>query len=171
VFRPQLFLADSIENGAGFVTWLVEPQRFSELLDGTRGLMADWADPALHACEGSCPSCLRDWSNTPFHPILDWRLAADLLEILTDGRPSVDRWAGIRDAAVRGVCDDFGWTVLDGGSRPVLDCRDGSRVCVVHPLEAVDAGLVAGVQTTHGPALPFDVFNFDRRPGEVYRRR
>ena len=26
-------------------------------------------------------------------------------------------------------------------------------------------------QTPHGTALPFDVFNFDRRPGEVYRRR
>jgi ATP-dependent helicase YprA (DUF1998 family) len=170
-FRPQLFLADSIENGAGFVTWLVEPQRFAELLHGTRALMADWADPVLHACEGSCPSCLRDWSNTPFHPILDWRLAADLLEVLTDGRPSTDRWAAIRDAAVRGVCDDFGWTVLDGGSRPVLDCGDGTRVCVVHPLEAVDADLMTGVGTSHGPALPFDVFNFDRRPGEIYRRR
>lgn len=44
-------------------------------------------------------------------------------------------------------------------------------MCVVHPLEAVDVDLVAGVTTKHGKALPFDVFNFDRRPGEVYRRR
>jgi hypothetical protein len=27
------------------------------------------------------------------------------------------------------------------------------------------------VSTLHGPALPFDVFNFDRRPRETYRRR
>jgi hypothetical protein len=32
-----------------------------------------------------CPSGLRDWSNTPYHPLLDWRLAADLLEILAHG--------------------------------------------------------------------------------------
>lgn len=171
MFRPQLFMADSIENGAGFVTWLVQPTQFQQLLTDTRTLMREWENPAEHACEGSCPSCLRDWSNTPFHPILDWRLAADLLEILMDGKPSKDRWAGIRDAAIRGVCDDFGWTVLEAGLLPVLDCGDGTRVCVVHPLDAVDADLVAGVTTKHGKALPFDVFNFDRRPGEVYRRR
>jgi len=34
----------------------------------------------------------------------------------------------------------------------------------------VDGSLVGGVPTDHGPALPFDVFNFDRRPGEIYRR-
>jgi hypothetical protein len=27
------------------------------------------------------------------------------------------------------------------------------------------------VSTPYGPALPFDVFNFDGRPGEIYRRR
>lgn len=171
MFKPQMFLADSIENGAGFVTWLVEPQRFSKLLDDTRALMAGWADPEQHACEGSCPRCLRDWSNTPFHPILDWRLAADLLDILVDGKPAVDRWAAIRDAAIRGVCSDFGWAVLESGPRPVLDCTDGTKVCVVHPLEHVDATLVDGLNTAYGKALPFDVFNFDRRPGEVYRRR
>jgi hypothetical protein len=42
---------------------------------------------------------------------------------------------------------------------------------VVHPLDAVDASLAHGLATKHGPALVFDVFNFDRRPGEVYRRR
>jgi hypothetical protein len=27
------------------------------------------------------------------------------------------------------------------------------------------------VSTPHAPALPFDVFNFDRRSREIYRRR
>jgi hypothetical protein len=170
-FRPQLFLADSIENGAGFVTWLVEPQQFTALLADTRSLIAGWENPDNHACGGSCPSCLRDWSNTPFHPILDWRLAADLFEILLDKRLSHDRWSAIREAAIRGVCEDFGWEIIEQGPRPVLDCRDGTHVCVVHPLEDIDANLADGIDTPHGKALPFDVFNFDRRPGEVYRRR
>lgn len=170
-FRPQLFLADSIENGAGFVTWLVEPRQFTALLADTRSLIAGWENPDSHACGGSCPSCLRDWSNTPFHPILDWRLAADLFEILLDKRLSHDRWSAIREAAIRGVCEDFGWKIIEQGPRPVLDCRDGTRVCVVHPLEDIDANLADGIDTPHGKALPFDVFNFDRRPGEVYRRR
>ena len=171
LFRPQIFLADSIENGAGFMTWLVEKARFQQLLVDTRVLISEWEDPERHACEGSCPVCLRDWSNAPFHPILDWRLAADLLEILVDGKVSRDRWKALRAAAVVGVGDDFGWKVLEGGARPVLDCGDGRRVVIVHPLDAVDADLHGGMATKHGPALPFDVFNFDRRPGEVYRRR
>jgi hypothetical protein len=46
LFRPQLFLADSIENGAGFMTWLVEKPRFEKLLEQTRELMIEWEDPA-----------------------------------------------------------------------------------------------------------------------------
>jgi hypothetical protein len=33
-----------------------------------------------------------------------------------------------------------------------------------------DGQLDQGVATQHGPVLPFDCFNFDRRPGEVFRR-
>jgi hypothetical protein len=171
LFRPQMFLADSIENGAGFMTWPVEQPRFEQALKDTRKLIGEWEDPSKHACEGSCPAYLRDWSNTPFHPIIDWRLAADLLEVLIDGQLTTDRWAQIRTAAVAGVAADFGWTVIEDGARPVIDCGDGTRVVVVHPLDAVDASLAHGLATKHGPALVFDVFNFDRRPGEVYRRR
>jgi hypothetical protein len=65
-FRPELFLADTIENGAGFVTRLAEPARFDALLNNTRQMTATrWEDPARHDREGSCPRCLRDFSNTP----------------------------------------------------------------------------------------------------------
>jgi hypothetical protein len=50
--------------------------------------------------------------------------------------------------------------VLDAGGRLIV---------VVHPLDPID-GQLDGIDTPHGSAVPFDVFNFDRRPGEVYRR-
>ena len=169
VFAPQLFLADSIENGAGFVTLLCNPPEFDQLMVDTRALAADWEDPAVHQCDGSCPSCLRDWSNTGFHPILDWRLAADTLDILLDGQVHHDRWKDIRAAALAGVTQAFQWTILDNGPGPVIDTGQG-LICIVHPLQNIDAGLIGGIPTAHGTALPFDVFNFDRRPGEIYRR-
>jgi hypothetical protein len=43
-------------------------------------------------------------------------------------------------------------------------------ICVVHPLDDIDAGIRTGINTPHGDALPFDCFNFDRRPGEIFRR-
>jgi Lhr-like helicase len=170
VHVPQIFLADSIENGAGFTTWLRDPDRFQRLIDDTVQMIAsDWENPAIHDCGSSCPGCLRDWSNTPYHPLLDWRLAADALEILVHGAVQRDRWDVVRTRAVDKVADDFTWRVVERGPRPVLDTGSG-LICVVHPLDPVDGQLDRGVDTRHGPALPFDCFNFDRRPGEVFRR-
>ncbi|MGH2945355.1 MAG: DEAD/DEAH box helicase [Solirubrobacteraceae bacterium] len=170
VHVPQLFLADAIENGAGFTTFLRNPPRFAQLVSDTLTLVTEeWEDPARHECGASCPGCLRDWSNTPYHPLLDWRLAADLLEVLVYGMVQRDRWDVVRDRAVDKVAADFDWRVIERGERPVLD-TGGTFVCVVHPLDAVDVHLAGGIPTQHGPALPFDCFNFDRRPGEVFRR-
>lgn len=170
VHVPQVFLADSIENGAGFTTYLREQVRFQTLVDATLAMASgDWEDLALHDCGSSCPGCLRDWSNTPYHPLLDWRLAADLLEVLVHGAVQRDRWNVVRSRAVDKVAADFGWQVIERGQRPVLD-TGGELICVVHPLDPVDGELTQGVNTPHGLALPFDCFNFDRRPGEVFRR-
>jgi Lhr-like helicase len=168
---PQVFLADTIENGAGFTTALSTPAAFARMMADCETLISGtWEDADEHSCGSSCPGCLRDWSNTPYHPLLDWRLAADLLDVLVHGAPRIDRWATVRTGAVAKVCKDFGWTDLDpGADRPLLNAA-GTLICVVHPLDDIDAGLRSGVKTPHGDALPFDCFNFDRRPGEIFRR-
>ena len=175
--RPELFLADTIENGAGLSTHLADhPERLQALLDGVRARASgEWEGPG-HGCESSCPRCLRDFSNQPFHPVLDWRLAADLLEVLLDGGPSRDRWEQVRVRALRAVVRDFGpagWETVSAEDDPAPVVRAGSHglVCVVHPLADVDRALAHGatMDTAHGPARPVDVFNLDRRPGEVYR--
>lgn len=170
-FCPQLFLADAIENGAGFVTHLAEPSRFPALIERTRALIEQWHDPAEHACDSSCPGCLRDWSNLSYHPILDWRLAADTFEILTTGAPQRDRWGDILARAAQAVARDFDWQLLEHGVEPLVRTHDGRLLIVVHPLRALDGQIQTGVLTGHGTALPIDAFNFDRRPGEVFRRR
>lgn len=108
VHVPQVFLADAIENGAGFTTFLREQGRFAQLLTDTLTLATtSWEDPDDHDCGSSCPGCLRDWSNTPYHPLLDWRLAADLLEVLVQGSIQRDRWTVVRVRAVDKVAADF----------------------------------------------------------------
>ncbi|MGI8872845.1 MAG: DEAD/DEAH box helicase [Egibacteraceae bacterium] len=167
---PQIFLADAIENGAGFTTHLLDQARFGQLIDDTlTTITTTWEDPAQHDCGSSCPGCLRDWSNASYHPLLDWRLAADLLEVLVHGQIRTDRWDTVRTRAVDKVCQDFDWTVIEHGQRPLL-ATGNDLICVVHPLDPVDGDLAGGVSTKHGQALPFDCFNFDRRPGEVFRR-
>jgi ATP-dependent helicase YprA (DUF1998 family) len=176
-FIPEVFLADAIENGAGFVTWLAERQHFEELLAATERMIHERWEGSDHGCEASCPRCLRDFSNLRFHPLLDWRLAADTLEVLLHGAPTRDRWEGIRAAALRGVERDFGWKVVDDGPQPVLNTGrhevggSDELLVVVHPLADVDPWLDGAMMTGAGLAKVFDVFNLDRRPGEVYRRR
>jgi hypothetical protein len=170
-FHPQLFLADAIENGAGFTTHLADQREFPALVLQAQRLIAQWQDPSEHLCDASCPGCLRDWSNLTYHPLLDWRLAADAFEILTLGGPSRNRWEHLLAAATSSVADDFGWTILDDGPEPVIATHDGRRLVVVHPLKNVDGFISAGMPTAHGTVLPVDAFNFDRRPGEVFRRR
>lgn len=167
---PELFLADAIENGAGFVTFLADAKRFSGLLEDTRELVGEWEDREEHACEGSCPGCLRDYSNSTFHPILDWRLAADTLEVLAEGRLGRDRWDEVRNAAIRGVIHELGWEQLDDAPIPVLRTATGLLVALLHPFTNCDETIRGGFETKHGPALPIDIFNFNLRPGEVHRR-
>jgi hypothetical protein len=87
----EVFLADQLENGAGYATALAEPEWFSDLLDQADPSQKDslgqtWLGDA-HAtnfdtrCDSSCHRCLRDYGNMPYHGLLDWRLALDMARI------------------------------------------------------------------------------------------
>ena len=90
--KQQVFLADSLANGAGYCRHLGEldaagePFRLIKLLrdmidpreDFARELIAHGKD-----CDSSCYSkgCMRDYSNMPYHPFLDWRLGLDVARL------------------------------------------------------------------------------------------
>lgn len=90
--KQQVFFADSLANGAGYCRHLGEcdgqgrPFRLIRLLnemvnprlDFAKGLIAHGTD-----CDSSCYSkgCMRDYSNMPYHPFLDWRLGLDVAQL------------------------------------------------------------------------------------------
>jgi hypothetical protein len=102
--------------------------------------------------------------------VLDWRLARRLaLDVLLTEHMASDPWDHIRAAAMRGVNRAFSWQVLDARPRPVIDIGIvWSSSCI--RLDQLDNHVVGAMPTAYGPAKVLDVFNFDRRPGEVYRR-
>src|SRR5262249_30169604 len=63
------------------------------------------AAPGANACRTSCPDCLRDFGNLPYHPILDWRLGLDLARLALDPAAPIDftvsYWQGLDAAAAR----------------------------------------------------------------------
>ncbi|MGW1322673.1 DEAD/DEAH box helicase [Streptomyces antibioticus] len=82
--RTFAFLSDTLDNGAGYCTHLAEPEVFNDLLAAANRMVEKFRDGSHgRDCRGSCYECLRDYTNMAYHSLLDWRLADDLLTILS----------------------------------------------------------------------------------------
>lgn len=109
----QIFISDSLENGAGYSSLLGQPAETEALLRYVLGqpdptfysflVSQQHAGPGPNACTTSCPDCLRDFSNLPYHSILDWRLGLDLARLALDSVAPIDfsvsYWQGLDAAA------------------------------------------------------------------------
>ncbi|MDE2773296.1 MAG: DEAD/DEAH box helicase [Gemmatimonadota bacterium] len=109
----QVFISDSLENGAGYASLLGQPAEAEALLEYIVGQSSrtfygflvgqQHAGPGPSACTTSCPDCLRDFSNLPYHGILDWRLGLDLARLALDPAAQIDftvaYWQGLDAAA------------------------------------------------------------------------
>jgi DEAD/DEAH box helicase domain-containing protein len=130
----QIFLCDTLENGAGYATHLGQPAVAEELLrmicePGHRDFF-ERLDHPTHAdnCDTSCPDCLRSYSNLQYHNLLDWRLAVDLASLALD--PS----APISLSSPR-------WTrVVDRAAVTLLNARPGHQRIMVGGLPAISNG-------------------------------
>jgi Lhr-like helicase len=171
----KAFLADFLENGAGFSTWLGGPEGLPQLLARVERVLAEWGE-AAHAqnCRASCYDCLRDYQNMAYHPLLDWRLARDLLTAIRGARLAVGLDYGLVQLRRWAAANGGSYSELDGiGGFVVLD-----KVPVIakHPLEAFDTDEIAdrllelklAVEDEAGrPAIAADTFTLDRQPLQV----
>jgi ATP-dependent helicase YprA (DUF1998 family) len=172
--RGEVFIADTLQNGAGYAVWLAD--HLSEWFDGADRLAKDYRSHATsedQPCDSSCYRCLRDYSNRAWHPLLDWRLATDLLDLVR-GRPLVVEHdeERVRRHVAR-FAADFAVSATEVGGVPAV-CA-GQRVMVVlHPLEDrgpdSDAERVGRVRAVRPDALLTTAFELVRRPGHVVGR-
>ena len=91
-YKQQIFIADALANGAGYCRHIGEadsegkPFRLVKYLRNmidpdkkfSKRLIAHGSD-----CDSSCynKGCMRDYSNMPYHPFLDWRLGLDVAQL------------------------------------------------------------------------------------------
>jgi hypothetical protein len=52
--------------------------------------VANGATPHALECDTSCNLCMRDYFNLPYHGLLDWRLALDMVRLAIDPMAVVD---------------------------------------------------------------------------------
>lgn len=145
----QIFLADTLENGAGYSAQLGRPDEFRRLLED---LVSDDAinrlslrdEPSDHgaACRTSCHDCMRDYNNLAYHSILDWRLGLDMARLALDASAPVDfsppYWRDLPRQAIRGlhVALPGSEMVEYGGLHAVKGL--GRAVIAIHPLWTED---------------------------------
>lgn len=151
----QIFVSDSLENGAGYSSYFGTPLQAENLLRFVTGQGGNTAfndplvattdphgNPAHGAlCRTSCPDCLRDFSNLAYHNILDWRLGLDLARLALDVNApigfAVPYWQGLDTFAAGPYFAAMGWqrvtfAGLEAGRR-------GNQVEIVtHPLWTMD---------------------------------
>jgi len=135
----SVYVADTLENGAGYAVELARGPRLRAVLDAILGTVADRWTAADHlSCDGSCPDCLRSWDNRRLHPLLDWRLALDVAELAAGRELTVNRWLDDAPRLAGNFVEGFGGALDDA---TVVECGDlvalcaGTKAAVVgHPL-------------------------------------
>ncbi len=145
--RPvgEAFLCDQLENGAGYSRELARPEVFRRLLEEAiptgDSIAARWTRTeaaggvAAHGgkCDTSCNNCLRDYQNLAYHPLLDWRLALDMVRLVSS--PS----------AVTDLCSD--WLGVPNSWSAICDLASGPAASTLQRLgygEAIAFGRLQG---------------------------
>ncbi len=149
----RLFMADALENGAGYSRRLFEPGLLAAAISKHYDDMAaQWQGLRHQHCDRSCPDCLRNYSNRRQHRLLDWRLALDAAELFLGKPLQTGRWlAHAEDHAHRfvGLCQMPGVAAREAnGLWAVTSGTTALLLC--HPLWPQQEGLVAGVPQLMG---------------------
>jgi DEAD/DEAH box helicase domain-containing protein len=90
----QIFISDSLENGAGYASVISTPTMIERILDQILKNTKNQFEKKIHSqhCDSSCPDCLRSYENRRNHGYLDWRLALDMAEIAAGINYDENRW-------------------------------------------------------------------------------
>ncbi|MEW8232444.1 MAG: DEAD/DEAH box helicase [Candidatus Thiodiazotropha endolucinida] len=139
----QVFISDSLENGAGYSSVYGDPNTAENLLRYIVGQNSNvfyepiTSNPHRSDCRTSCPDCLRDFSNLVFHNILDWRVALDMSRLALDSNAVVDfsvpYWQGLDQIAAGPYFKAVDLQQMQFGG--LVAGRDGCYAeIIVHPL-------------------------------------
>jgi DEAD/DEAH box helicase domain-containing protein len=185
VLTARLFVADALDNGAGYAVELGNPGVLEQLLKGIQTDLGERLESPSHAasCSSSCPGCLRNYENRFEHWALDWRLGLDLVDLALGTPLREERWL---ERASR-MSSDFVEAFLPYGPLTtrtveglhVIEHRVGPGHAVVlgHPLwrlrhDRRNERQRSAVAALHGVGIAnvtvSDLYTLDRAPFQVF---
>lgn len=148
----QLYVADALENGAGYSRHICDPDRLRALIrTHYEDVKTNWHDQSHADCDRSCPDCLRNYNNRFLHASLDWRLALDLAELVLGDPLDTSRWlgkAGHLGQRFADLCNYHEGNVRVEQADGLVAVSSGSRQSLVlsHPLWHTREGLSQDIQ-------------------------
>ncbi|WP_219999903.1 DEAD/DEAH box helicase [Halomonas sp. LBP4] len=163
----QIYVADSLENGAGYSRYICRSDRLEKLIRSHyEKVKENWTAPAHADCDKSCPDCLRNYNNRFLHAALDWRLALDMVELVLGESLDTGRWLGRADEIGQRfaeLCNADGGSVRVEQADSLIAVTVGNRLSLVlsHPLWHTREGLAHDrqvnakfeLQANHGAGL------------------
>jgi DEAD/DEAH box helicase domain-containing protein len=181
----RVFLADRLENGAGYAPELGRPENIKSVLEGILGpLTAEYENPKHGDCTESCPDCLRSWDNRRLHGALDWRLALDVAALAAGEGLPVQRWFSrapqMAETFVLAYRQALECHVQEAAGLMAIVRNDRRQAVLLgHPLwlhdlnylNATQAEAVDILRTDHGitDVLISDLYVLDRMHAQVFK--
>jgi DEAD/DEAH box helicase domain-containing protein len=138
----RVFLADALDNGAGYALELGETTTFQNLLASIREETGRRLreEPHGRACTSSCPGCLRNYENRFNHWALDWRLGLDVVDLALGRELDLSHWSYRTTALMKSFTEGYGryrrvgQHVVNGLPALVAPEGRGAAVVIGHPL-------------------------------------
>jgi DEAD/DEAH box helicase domain-containing protein len=143
----RIFISDKLDNGAGYSSWLADPARFEDLLQFILDPNRQFYSPLVSSshrqeCATSCHRCLREFGNMAFHPLLDWRIALDMVRLALDADTQIDLnydyWSDLvgitAEAYFKGLDFEYNPSETLGGLPFGFDEETNRAVILTHPL-------------------------------------
>lgn len=164
----RIFLADRLENGAGYAPELGQAANLKGVLEGILGELTSEYEGAAHSdCTEACPNCLRSWDNRRLHGALDWRLALDVAALAAGLPLPTERWLGrapkLAELFVRAYGAAMPCRVEPAGQlHAIVREDDSAAVLLGHPLWLHDEAYLNEIQ-----AEAFDILRTEIGVGRV----
>ncbi|OCQ02072.1 hypothetical protein AKH15_07045 [Vibrio parahaemolyticus] len=176
-----VFLADTLENGAGYANRLYDTRRLKEALHTYYCTVKDkWEGTSHSDCDQSCPDCLRNYGNRMEHHLLDWRLALDMAELVLGIPLDQERWLALANHIGKNFVDlclggDLSAELVPCGELYAITTGNSQAYVLCHPLWHHREGLATERQieaklelkTLYGDGITVkfvDIREFAQRP-------
>lgn len=186
----QVTLADEQVNGSGFVVDLFD--NFTEYVNRILHHEDQFFKTMLSSehskeCDSSCYECLSNYSNMPYHGLLDWRLGISLFRLMVDNGykvglngnfsyPEISDWKEQAMGLLETLKQSFSMDceVHSEGLLPYMRFPNDVYVFTVHPLWTSDtfniylSRAIRNAGARREKVITVDTFNLVRRLGTCY---